>query len=53
MFKKIYITQIILRLYLVFSMFHMTTSNSEESVKDNQSDLVEIQKKNRCIRQKN
>ena len=45
MFKKIYFTQILLSLFLVFSMFHMTTSNSEESVKDNQSDLVEIQKK--------
>ena len=45
MFKKIYFTQILLSLFLVFSMFHMTTSNSEESVKDNQSDLVKIQKK--------
>ena len=53
MFKKKYFTHILLNLFLVFSMFHMTASNSEESVKDNQSDLVEIQKKNRCFRQKN
>lgn len=45
MFKKIYFTQILLSLFLVFSMFHIAKSNPEESVKDNQSDLAEIQKK--------
>ena len=45
MFKKIYFTQILLSLFLVFSMLLMTESRSEEIIKDNQSDLVEIQKK--------
>ena len=45
MFKKIYYSQILLSLFLVFSMLLMTESRSEEIIKDNQSDLVEIQKK--------
>lgn len=45
MFKKKSLSQIILSLFLVFSMFFLSESNAEESVKDNKSNLLEIQKK--------
>lgn len=45
MFKKKSLSQIILSLFLVFSIFFLSESNAEESVKDNKSNLLEIQKK--------